>query len=348
MATPSRTGTPAELDASAGNGNVNVSVPADCNLVVAMGSHWDGNGGSTLLGLTLNGVPFTFRSQLAEGATTGEPGGFVATLVSPATGTQNVAWTWSAGGARTEGGEIFLIWYKAGNISDPVRAAGTDAATGSTAPSVGLADTATTDTVVGHAQRLSGNSVITGVTVFIDNSTLNSEGSDVGDTTGVSGLVTVGNSNPNYSTVAAISLKESAAFTTFFQTIAATAVGSAVVSLLSTYFRTLAATAVGTPIISRLSTYPRALAATAVGAAALSTALVASISMAATVIGVVTLNAGLILVQAISSVAIGIAVITTQFIAGTGGYVASWFKIHKFKLLGLVSEFEKKFNYRKY
>jgi len=210
MTTPFRTGAAAQLDASAGDGNGNVTVPADCNAVVAFWSHWDGDAGETLSGLTLNGVGFTIQSQLAEGAATGESGVGVATLVNPAIGTQNVAWTWSAGGARSEGGELVLVFIKDANTGDFVRAAGTNAATEATEASVGLANTEATDLVLGFVQNFTGtNPTITGVTAFINDAALNSEIYDVGDTTGVSGTVTVSNSTRDYTNTAAISLKAS-------------------------------------------------------------------------------------------------------------------------------------------
>ena len=215
MTTPTRTGTAAQIDASAGNGSTSATVPADCNAVVAFWSHWDNNGGSTLSGLTLNGVSFfPADSQLAEGATTNENGVGVATLMNPATGTQTVAWTWSAGGAREEGGELVLVFYKDANTSDPVRAAGTNAAATTGEAAVGLASTETTDAVVGFVENFYDGGTqptITGVTAFINNTVVNLNSYDVGDTTGVSGTVTISNSSRDYTSTAAISLKESVA-----------------------------------------------------------------------------------------------------------------------------------------
>ena len=218
MTTPSRTGF-AELDASGGNLSASATVPAGTNLVVAFWSHWDGNAGSSVSSITINGVAMTIQSQLAEGAD--EPGVGVATLVSPATGPQTHALTWSAGGARTEGGEVVFVYYQDGNTSDPVRASGTNAATVTNEAAVGLANTETTDRVVGFVQNFQdGNDpapVITGVTAFINNTTLNLHEYDVGDTTGVSGTVTVSNSDRYYTATAAISLKESAGGAAFIK-----------------------------------------------------------------------------------------------------------------------------------
>lgn len=213
MPTPSRTGTPAQINASAASGSIAVSVPADCNLIVAFWAHWDANANTTLATLTLNGISFLpAKAELAEGAATDESGVGVAILVNPATGSQTVAWAWSAGGARTEGGELVLVFYRDGNASDPFRAAAVDANIQNFNALASLAGTLTTDRVVGFTQSYTGtNPTITGVTAFINDATVNSHVYDVGDATGLSGTVNVGNSTPSYSCSAAISLKQSVA-----------------------------------------------------------------------------------------------------------------------------------------
>ena len=146
------------------------------------------------------------------------------------------------------------------------------------------------------------------------------------------------------------------AVTTFFQTIAATAVGVAsltdvvifartlsaiavgvtVLSTVTTHVRTLAATAAGVAVLSRVATFFRTLdavnagvasiskgmfvglSAAAAGVAGLSAALLSSVSMAATAVGAATLSAATILSQALSAVAVGVTSLATQFIAGSG------------------------------
>ena len=210
MTTPSRTGF-AELSAAAGNLSTAATVPAGTNLAVAFWSHWDGNAGSSASSLSINGVAMTIQSQLAEGATTDENGVGVATLVSPAIGSQTHALTWSAGGARSEGGEVVFAYYHDGNTSDPVRASATDARTGSTDAVASVANTEFADRVVGFYETFDGNPTITGVTAFINGTSLNSHIYDVGDATGLTGTVNVSSSAANsYDCAAAISLKESA------------------------------------------------------------------------------------------------------------------------------------------
>lgn len=213
MTTPSRTGFNS-LNASAGNLSSAATVPANTNLAVAFWSHWDGNGGSSASGLSINGVALTIRSQLAEGAATDEAGIGVATLVNPAIGSQTHALTWSAGGARTEGGAVVFVYYQDANTGDPVRASGVNAAIETSNPTVALASTETTDMVVGYAERFSDsgeNPAITGVTAFINNTVVNGHVYDVGEDTGLSGTVTIGNTGLFYSCAAGISLKASEA-----------------------------------------------------------------------------------------------------------------------------------------
>ena len=204
---PSRTGTASQVDASAGDGSTSVTVPADCDFVVAFWMHWDDNAGSTISGLTLNSVSFTIQSQLAEGAVTDESGVGVATLANPATGSQTFAWTWSAGGARTEGGGIFLVYVKDHNSGDAVRAAGTDAATLTTGVSVTLA-TETTDLLLAACQRYTGGNPALDGTVFINDVTVNSEVYDVSEVTPSATSTTVNMTNENFSSMAAVSLKQ--------------------------------------------------------------------------------------------------------------------------------------------
>lgn len=214
MPTPSRTGTASQINGSGGSSSTSVTVPSDCNLVVAFWAHWDGNGGSTLSSLTLNGVGFTVQSQRAEGSPADANGVGVATLVNPATGSQTFAWTWSAGGARSEGGEIVLVYIKDANTGDPYRAAGNDYCRLQVvdgAPSVSISSN-TTDLVLGFAECYTGtNPALSGSTPFIDNAAVNSHIYDVGQITAGASSTTVTMNAVDYSCVAGISLKESTA-----------------------------------------------------------------------------------------------------------------------------------------
>src|SRR5690606_24955418 len=148
---PSRTGTASLVDASGGNGSTSVDVPANCNAVVAFWSHWNFDSGSTLSGLTLDGDSFLpAEAELAEGVTPDESGVGVAVLLNPSTGTQTLAWTWSDGEARPEGGGIVLVYIQDANTADPVRDAAVDSATSNIDVSVTI-DTESDDLVLGFA-----------------------------------------------------------------------------------------------------------------------------------------------------------------------------------------------------
>ncbi len=202
----SKTGTAIEVDASAGNGSTSVTVPSDATAVIAFWSHFDTNGGSILATLSLNGAAFLTRAQLAEGAVTDECGVGVATLPNPATGAQTLAWTWSAGGARAEGGKIILVCVKTVDTSNLVRAAGVDAATASTNVAVTLA-TETTDLLLAMCQSFTGTNPALDGSVFINDAVLNSEIYDVSEVTPSATSTTVNMTGESYSSMAAISLR---------------------------------------------------------------------------------------------------------------------------------------------
>lgn len=205
-----RTGTPSQVDASGGNGSTSVTVPTDATAVVAFWAHWDGNAGSILSSLTLDSVAFTIHEQLAEGAVSNENGVGVATLVSPATGSRTLAWTWSAGGARSEGGEIILVYVKGVNLADPVRDTALDAAEATDNVSVTLT-TQSTDLVLAFGERFTGGNPALDGTVFINNATLNSHVYDVSQVTAGASSTTIAMTNESWSCMAGIALKEAAA-----------------------------------------------------------------------------------------------------------------------------------------
>lgn len=215
MPTPSRVGTPSQVDCSAASGSTSVTVPTGCNLVVAFWSHWHGNSLSTLSALTLGGANMLpALAELAEGAAVNETGVGVAILVNPPTGAQTLAWAWSDSAPRTEGGVVFLVYYQDANTSDPYRAVAVDAQTGTTQPAATVNSTASDDRVVGFTENSNPSTnptpTITGVTAFVNDATINTHVCDVGDATGLTGSVTVSNSTPDYAAAAAISLKASA------------------------------------------------------------------------------------------------------------------------------------------
>jgi hypothetical protein len=206
---PVRTGTASQVDASASSGSASVTVPSDATGVVAFWGHWSNNNNSTLSTLTLNSVSMLpAKSEIAEGATTDEIGVGAAFLASPSTGSQTLAWAWSAGGARVEGGEIVLVYVKDLHASTPYRAAATDVGTGSGDVSVNVSSE-TTDLLLAWAVNSpgGGNPGIDG-TVFINNGTVNGEIYDASEVTPNATSTTVNMTGEQYAGMAAITLQE--------------------------------------------------------------------------------------------------------------------------------------------
>lgn len=202
------TGSVSEVDGSAGDGSTTVMVPADATAAIAFWAHFDSNGGSTLATLTLAGSGFSTQAEIAEGALTDQTGTGVAILTSlPGTGSQTLAWTWSAGSTRTEGGGIFIVWVKAAGTVTP-RNANLDADVGGSGVTCDVTSEPT-DLVLAMAQSFGGDPAIVASTVLVDFAPINQEGYDVGVvTTGAGAATTCTLSAPNYSTIAGISLYE--------------------------------------------------------------------------------------------------------------------------------------------
>lgn len=207
---PTRVGTASQVNASAGNGSTSVTVPEGCNAVVAFACWWDGNANSTL-SLTLGGNALTTRASRVDVSDLNAV--YVGTIVNPTEGSQTLAWTWSNGGARSEGGEIILVYIQDANTADLFRDADVAAQTGSTAPSITI-DSNSTDLVVAYGMRynsVAGSVGVTG-TAFINDAFLNQHIYDVTEVTaGASSTTVTITTTPTYSAVAAISLKEAAA-----------------------------------------------------------------------------------------------------------------------------------------
>lgn len=202
---PSRTGTASQVDASGGNGSTTVTVPAGANLAVAMWAHYDNGTNSTLSTLTLNGVGFTIPTQIAVNAAGGLTGTGVAYIENPATGSQTLAWTWSNGTARLEGGWIAVTYVADANIGDAVRDSDATAQSGSNNTTLTLT-TDSTDLVLAAAQSFDTNPALDG-TVYINNVTVNSEVYDASEVTAGSGSTTINMTNEAFSSMAAIALK---------------------------------------------------------------------------------------------------------------------------------------------
>ena len=208
-----RTGTASQVDGSAGPGSTSVTVPADATACVAFWAQFDGTGANEGIGaITLGGNAFTVRSEINAGPIPGsdKTGTGVATLTNlPGTGTQTFAWGWAGADARSEGGGIFLVWVKNVNLADLVRDAGTDSQEAGTTVSVTI-NSITTDLVLSLGQGFA-SAFSTADIIFIDNAVVNGEHYDVGEYIAGASSTTCGLFAYDYSTVAGISLKDSAA-----------------------------------------------------------------------------------------------------------------------------------------
>ena len=84
----------------------------------------------------------------------------------------------------------------------------------------------------------------------------------------------------------------------------------------TTFFQTLSATAAPVATMSLSTTFTRTLSATAVGVASMTTALLFTVSMTATAVGNATMSAAVTFIKTLSAISIGVADLATQFIAG--------------------------------
>lgn len=161
-----RTGTAENLDTTAASGSVSITVPSDCTAAIVMWHHWDGDSNTTMSSITINSVAMTLDLNHDEGNPTDTNGYGVATLANPSTGTQTLAWSWSAGGARDEAGFSTITYVKDVNTSDLVNAVG--GAAGSDGDNVEVTiNSASTDLVLSSCNTFS-TPAISG-TVYMNN-----------------------------------------------------------------------------------------------------------------------------------------------------------------------------------
>lgn len=135
--------------------------------------------------------------------------------------------------------------------------------------------------------------------------------------------------------------------TTFFFTLAATAIGVSGLSKVPTFVLTLAATAIGVAVMTRVPTFLKTLAATAVGvatlnrkqfvtmtatavgAAGLTRANLYTRTLAVTAASVASLTTAVTFVQTLAATAVGVAVLSPLYIAGSAArYVWNKIRIH--------------------
>jgi hypothetical protein len=157
------------IDGSAASGAVQVTVPAGTTLVVAFWSHWHETTASTMSVLALGGEDLDVIIESSARIPTGDHSGVgIAALENPPSGSQQLEWAWSGGGARTEGGEIVLIYFSGTHPETPVRA-GAAIMTGTFANDVSVdIPSEQGDTILAFGQRFSTGLLsvqVAGVTV---------------------------------------------------------------------------------------------------------------------------------------------------------------------------------------
>ena len=202
-----------QVNAGALDSSASVTVAADCELVVALWAHFEDGAGTHLSALSLGGVNYIERSELAEGAVTDETGVGVGTILNSGTGSQTLAWTWSGGGTRDEGGEIVLVYIDNINAADYFRAAATNATVDTSALSTSVTST-TTDLVVAFCCSFTptGAPVIdtsgTNEVLQINSASQTSHLYDVMTATGATTSTSITMTGQYYSAMAGISIKE--------------------------------------------------------------------------------------------------------------------------------------------
>lgn len=203
----SRTGTQSAVAGQPASGSTSVTVPADCNLVVAFWLHYHTGAGTTLSTCTLNSVSFTTRSESGDsfGGSSEHPGVGVATLSNPSTGTQTFAWAWSSGTACAFGGRIYLVYCKDAYTTDPVDDADNVSETSTNNVEITLT-TVSTDLVLAFCGVYSSTPVLSG-TVFVDNGVYSSVTHDMSEVTAGASSTTITMTGESYTGMAAIALK---------------------------------------------------------------------------------------------------------------------------------------------
>jgi len=122
-AAPVRTGTPFSVTMSTANtGSGSVSIPADATFLVC------GMSGYSSTASIFSGGSMTIGGAAMTMGTAGDTGtdwkNALFYKVSPATGTQTLAWDWSGTGTLTEAGFVMCATYKALDTASPVRSIG--------------------------------------------------------------------------------------------------------------------------------------------------------------------------------------------------------------------------------
>lgn len=169
------------VNANAASGSTSVAVPATATYVVAFWNHYDAGAGDTLATLTLNGVSMLPAVvELNDGQLGADQAGCgIADLAAPATGSQTLAWAWGAGGARTAGGGIYLVFFEGTVPGGVVRDADATTSNGSTEAQLTLTSELS-DIVIAMAFNDVGTVAVTGASaVLVDENTQTGHTTDI-------------------------------------------------------------------------------------------------------------------------------------------------------------------------
>ena len=172
-----RTGAAVNVDGSgADSGNENVLVPSDCTAVVVLYCHFTGGADLGAPVFQLDSTAFDVDVHLIEENDQYSVG--AQTLPNPTVGASvNFDWNWAgSAGARTESGQIFVVFVKEVDTGDLVRDAQADHNDFGNAANITLTSI-TSDLVIGMGVGF-GVDPVTDGTQFFDNIALNSANID--------------------------------------------------------------------------------------------------------------------------------------------------------------------------
>src|SRR5678815_3855455 len=134
-----------QVDASGASGTPSITVPIGTEAILAFWAHFDSTAQSGLATLSLGGNAFTILSEIETKQIASDTTGTgVAKLENiPGIGAQTLSWAWEAGGARDEGGGLFIVFLENVNTGDISRAAATDSESGGGIPTVTMSTIST-------------------------------------------------------------------------------------------------------------------------------------------------------------------------------------------------------------
>lgn len=213
-----RIGDALEIHSSTDPSSASVTVPDDAEIMVVGVGGWFSTGANGFTGdvaedaetsaLTLNSVNFRVgRLSTAIGA---DDASAVLYIVSPAIGSQTLAWNWT--GVLSNGVHIHYAFYKGIDTTTPIRSRGGEQTTSATHVHTGTLAAENGDIGVAVAEGYTGASYTwTGVSELFDNSYNNGYGSFAdGALSGNTEFIATGTAS-GYHSIAGVVLKQAAA-----------------------------------------------------------------------------------------------------------------------------------------